>query len=121
MHPYIDDLVDAHKLLMVRRAELDAERLSVGRQIETITMTLRADGLSYKRIGALLGVTHTTAQRRCDRMEARLNGEPLPATWRGYKTPVQLRRELEEMTTPLDELVLGDPGDQPSVFAGGES
>jgi len=53
-------------------------------------------------------------------MRRRLNGEPLPYTWHGGRTPTERRNlaKLAEDTEPLDELVLGVGADdsQPEVF-----
>ena len=53
-------------------------------------------------------------------MRRRLNGEPLPYTWPGGRTPTERRNlaKLAEDTEPLDELVLGVGADdsQPELF-----
>lgn len=115
---YGDTLVEEHDRLIARRAELDAERRQIGIEIEDVTMTLRTHyGYSLVETGELLGVKYETVRRRCARMEARLEGDDLPPTWRGYKTPRQIR-QLADDTEPVDEIVLGDPDveAQPSLF-----
>lgn len=92
----LEDLVDTHAELLAERARLDEERRTVGVRIEAVTAAVHSRGLSLAETGRTLGVSYETVRRRVDRLQGRLRDGRVPPTWRGGRTPREIRARVTE-------------------------
>lgn len=105
------ELIAAHDHLTARRAELDLSTTCC--QPRTRLGHLRGPSAPASHSPTFANSSACSGKgeihRRVTRMRRRLNGEPLPYTWHGGRTPTERRNlaKLAEDTEPLDELVLG--------------